>query len=468
MPEKNEQFCVVIEDISEDGAGIGKTEGFTWFIKDTVIGDVVEAKVMKKKKNYGFARLVRVITPSPDRVEPRCPAAVACGGCQLQAMDYAAQLRFKERKIYGNLKRIGGVEELVLPGEGGRDGEGKMLEMEPMVGMENPWRYRNKAQFPCGRNKEGKIIFGFYAGRTHAIIEQKDCLLGIEENAVILEIIKKFMEDYGIEPYCEQEHRGLVRHVLIRRGFKTGELMVCLVINGEKLAHGEELVERLKKVKGMTSVSCNINREKTNVILGKKVVHLFGPGYITDFIGKVRYRISPQSFYQVNPLQTEKLYRTALEYAGLTGKETVWDLYCGIGTISLFLAQKAKMVYGVEIIPSAVEDARENARMNGIGNVEFFTGKAEEVLPEQYEKNGVYADVIVVDPPRKGCDKVCLDTIIKMNPEKVVYISCDCATLARDVKYLEEGGYKLKRVRGIDQFGQCVHVETVAFLVKKC
>ena len=491
MLEKNEQFCVEIKDISEDGAGIGKTDGFTWFVKDTVIGDVVEAKVMKKKKNYGFARLVRVITPSPDRVEQKCPVARACGGCQLQSMEYKAQLRFKERKIYGHLTRIGGVEELVLPGEarvgredaaGGReslpgearagrghaDGRGEsVLEMEPILGMENPWRYRNKAQFPCGRNKDGKIVFGFYAGRTHAIIEQKDCVLGVEENGKILEIIGEFMEEFGIEPYDEQGHSGLVRHVLIRKGFKTGEIMVCLVINGDRLVHGEELVKRLKKVEGMVSVSCNINRERTNVILGEKMVNLFGPGYITDRIGEVTYQISPQSFYQVNPLQTEKLYQTALEYAGLTGEETVWDLYCGIGTISLFLAQKAKKVYGVEIVPAAVEDARENARINGITNAEFYTGRAEAVLPEQYEKNGISADVIVVDPPRKGCDKACLDTIVKMAPKRVVYISCDSATLARDVKYLRERGYQVKRVRGIDQFGHCVHTETAVLLTRK-
>ena len=491
MLEKNEEFTVVIEDISEDGAGIGKTEGFTWFVKDTGRGDVVEAKVMKKKKNYGFARLVRVITPSPDRVEPKCAVARACGGCQLQAMDYKAQLRFKERKIYGHLTRIGGVEELVLPGEarvgredaaGGReslpgearagrghaDGRGEsVLEMEPILGMENPWRYRNKAQFPCGRNKDGKIVFGFYAGRTHAIIEQNDCVLGIEENGKILEIIGQFMEEFGIEPYDEQGHSGLVRHVLIRKGFKTGEIMVCLVINGDRLVHGEELVKRLKKVEGMVSVSYNINRERTNVILGEKMVNLFGPGYITDRIGEVTYQISPQSFYQVNPLQTEKLYQTALEYAGLTGEETVWDLYCGIGTISLFLAQKAKKVYGVEIVPAAVEDARENARINGITNAEFYTGRAEAVLPEQYEKNGISADVIVVDPPRKGCDKACLDTIVKMAPKRVVYISCDSATLARDVKYLRERGYQVKRVRGIDQFGHCVHTETAVLLTRK-
>lgn len=460
MWEKNERFTVVIEDMSEDGAGIGKTDGFTWFIKDTVIGDVVEAKVMKKKKNYGFARLMEVKTPSPDRVEPKCSVARSCGGCQLQAMSYKAQLRFKEKKIYEHLKRIGGLEELVLPGEG-REGS---LEMEPIIGMEQQWRYRNKAQFPCGRNKEGKIIFGFYAGRTHAIVEQEDCLLGIEENGGILEIVRGYMEDFGLEPYNEQEHSGLVRHVLIRKGFRTGELMVCLVVNGEKLPCGKELVARLKAVQGMTAISYNINREKTNVILGEKVVHLFGPGYITDYIGEVKYRISPQSFYQVNPMQTEKLYRTALEYAGLTGKERVWDLYCGIGTISLFLAQRAKKVYGVEIVPAAIEDARQNARLNGMENVEFFVGKAEEVLPEQYEKNKVYADVVVVDPPRKGCDKGCLDTIIEMRPERVVYVSCDSSTLARDVKYLRENGYEVKRVRGVDQFGECVHTECVCCL----
>lgn len=501
MWEKNALFTVAIEDMGEDGAGIGKTEGFTWFIKDTVIGDVVEAKVMKKKKNYGFARLVEVKVPSPDRVEPQCPVARACGGCQLQAMAYEAQLRFKEKKIYEHLKRIGGVENLCLPGEGKRESRGEkkedsleresslgreisleresslerkfsckkdsFLEMEPIIGMEQRWRYRNKAQFPCGRNKEGKIVFGFYAGRTHAIIEQEDCLLGIEENRDILEIIREYMEEFGIEPYNEQEHSGLVRHVLIRKGFRTGELMVCLVVNGEKLPFGEELVLRLKKIPGMRTVSYNINRERTNVILGEKVVNLFGPGYITDNIGEVKYRISPQSFYQVNPRQTEKLYQTALEYAGLTGTERVWDLYCGIGTISLFLAQQAKMVYGVEIIPAAIEDARENARLNGIENVEFFTGKAEEVLPEQVEKYKRYADVIVVDPPRKGCDKACLDTIVKMKPERVVYVSCDSATLARDVKYLGEKGYAVRRVRGIDQFGECVHVETIVLLSHK-
>lgn len=489
--KKNDVFQVQIEDMSDTGEGIGKTDGFTWFVKDAVIGDVVEAKVMKTKKSYGFARLMQVLEPSACRVTPRCPSARQCGGCQLQSMSYEEQLKFKENKVRNNLSRIGGLTE---------------IPMEPIIGMDEPWRYRNKAQFPFGKDKDGRIITGFYAGRTHAIIEQEDCLLGVEENQPILDCIRGFMEEYHIAPYEEETHKGLVRHVLIRKGFTTGELMVCLVLNGDvkKLKAPEVLVERLVKlfalapgldVAGeagkapctgdavcaetaavdkmlvpaahMVSISCSINREKTNVIMGKEIVNLYGPGYITDYIGNVCYRISPLSFYQVNPVQTQKLYGTALEYAGLTGEETVWDLYCGIGTISLFLAQKAKKVYGVEIVPQAIDDARANAQLNHFENVEFFVGKAEEVLPEQYEKNRVYADTIVVDPPRKGCDSVCLDTIVKMAPKKVVYVSCDSATLARDVKYLGERGYEVKRVRAVDMFPWSGHVETVVLFSHK-
>ena len=489
--KKNDVFQVQIEDMSDTGEGIGKTDGFTWFVKDAVIGDVVEAKVMKTKKSYGFARLMQVLEPSACRVTPRCPSARQCGGCQLQSMSYEEQLKFKENKVRNNLSRIGGLTE---------------IPMEPIIGMDEPWRYRNKAQFPFGKDKDGRIITGFYAGRTHAIIEQEDCLLGVEENQPILDCIRGFMKEYHIAPYEEETHKGLVRHVLIRKGFTTGELMVCLVLNGDvkKLKAPEVLVERLVKlfalapgldVAGeagkapcagdavcaetaavdkmlvpaahMVSISCSINREKTNVIMGKEIVNLDGPGYITDYIGNVCYRISPLSFYQVNPVQTQKLYGTALEYAGLTGEETVWDLYCGIGTISLFLAQKAKKVYGVEIVPQAIDDARANAQLNHFENVEFFVGKAEEVLPEQYEKNRVYADTIVVDPPRKGCDSVCLDTIVKMAPKKVVYVSCDSATLARDVKYLGERGYEVKRVRAVDMFPWSGHVETVVLFSHK-
>lgn len=496
--KKNDTFQVDIEDMSDTGEGIGKTDGFTWFIKDAVVGDLVEAKVMKTKKSYGFARMLQILRPSPDRVEPRCPVARRCGGCQLQAMSYEAQLRYKENQIYHNLRRIGGLTDLVLVDEAGRpredggDGAGKEvapegirgIPMYPIIGMENPWRYRNKAQFPFGRDKDGRVITGFYAGRTHTIIEQEDCLLGVEENKPILECIRTYMEEFDIPPYDEVSHTGLVRHALIRKGFKTGELMVCLVLNGsvKQLKAWEVLVERLVGAFGdngevqeeagrvparMVSISCSINREKTNVIMGSETVNLYGPGYITDFIGDIRYRISPLSFYQVNPVQTEKLYGTALAYAGLTGGEVVWDLYCGIGTISLFLAQKAKKVYGVEIVPQAIEDARANAKLNGIANAEFFVGKAEEVLPEQYERNHVHADVIVVDPPRKGCDAVCLDTIVKMAPQRVVYVSCDSATLARDVKYLGERGYGVEKVRGCDMFGGSSHCEVCVELCRK-
>lgn len=470
--KKNDRFVLKIEDMGENGEGIGRLDGYIWFVKDAVIGDVIEAGVTKMKKQYGFARLIRVIEPSEYRTEERCPSARRCGGCQIQAVDYQEQLRLKEKKVYNNLKRIGGLSSLLLPGgeetteQTKEETERNAVVMEPIIGMENPWRYRNKAQFPFGRNKDGNIVTGFYAGRTHDIVEQEDCLLGVEENREILSIIRNFMEEYKIEPYNEETHRGLVRHVLIRKGFQTGEIMVCLVINGRKLPGQQALTECLMDIPGMASISLNVNQEKTNVILGKEIINLWGEGHITDYIGAVRYRISPLSFYQVNPVQTELLYGTALEYAGLTGNETVWDLYCGIGTISLFLAQKAKQVYGVEIVPQAIDDARENARLNHMENVEFFVGKAEEVLPKQYERNQIYADVIVVDPPRKGCDEKCLETIVKMSPKRVVYVSCNSSTLARDVKYLEERGYRTERVRCVDMFPHSGHVETVCLLSK--
>lgn len=450
--KKNDMVTLYIEDMGHDGEGIGKAEGYTLFVKDTVIGDKVEAKIMKTKKNYGYARLMKVLEPSKDRVEPRCPDARACGGCQLQFLSYEKQLEFKKNKVKGNLERIGGFENICI---------------EQVIGMETPWRYRNKAQFPVGKNKDGEIITGFYAGRTHSIIPNTDCLLGAEVNQKILEAVLTYMKENQVEPYEETSGTGLVRHILIRCGFKTGELMVCLVINGDALPKADRLVDRLKDIPGMTSVTFNINKKKNNVILGDKVVGLWGQNYISDFIGEVEYRISPLSFYQVNPVQTEKLYGKALEYAGLTGQETVWDLYCGIGTISLFLAQKAKQVYGVEIVPAAIEDAKQNAERNGIKNAEFYVGKAEDVLPRKYEEEGVSADVIVVDPPRKGCDEALLSTMLKMKPKRIVYVSCDSATLARDLKRLCAEEYGIEKVAVCDMFPQGVHVETVVLLGRK-
>ena len=449
---KNDIVTLEIVDCGTDGEGIGKADGFTVFVKDAVIGDTVTAKIMKAKKNYGYGRLMEILNASPYRVEPVCPSARQCGGCQLQAVSYEEQKVFKEKKLRGHLERIGGFTN---------------LPMEPLIGMDEPYHYRNKAQFPVGRNKEGKIVTGFYAGRTHAIIENRDCALGIPENKDVLDRVIAHMEKYNIAPYDEATGKGLVRHIFVRYGFFTGELMVCLIINGQDLPHQRELVEKLCEIPGMTSISLNINKKRSNVILGDKVKTIWGEDYITDKIGDISYEISPLSFFQVNPKQTWKLYSKALEYADLHGEETVWDLYCGIGTISLFLAQKAKFVRGVEIVPAAIEDAKRNAQINHIENVEFFVGKAEEVLPREYEKNGVYADVIVVDPPRKGCDEMLLKTILKMQPKRVVYVSCDSATLARDLRFLCDNGYELKKVCGVDQFPQTVHVETVVLLSHK-
>ena len=448
---KNDLVTLEIEDCGIDGEGIGKADGFTVFVKDAVIGDTVTAKIIKAKKNYGYGRLMEVLKPSPYRVEPKCEFARQCGGCQLQALSYDQQLVFKTNKVKGHLERIGGFTD---------------IPMEPIIGMDELFHYRNKAQFPVGRNKEGKIVTGFYAGRTHNIIENRDCALGVAENKEVLDRVIAHMEKYGIEPYNEATGKGLVRHVLIRYGYFTKEVMVCLILNGNKLPKEEQLVKSLCEIPGMTSITINVNKKHSNVILGEEIRLLWGQEYITDRIGDISYRISPLSFYQVNPMQTQKLYAKALEYADLHGQETVWDLYCGIGTISLFLAQKAKFVRGVEIVPAAIENAKENAKLNGLENTEFFVGKAEEVLPREYKKNGVYADVIVVDPPRKGCDETLLETMIEMNPERIVYVSCDSATLARDLKYLCERGYELRKVCPVDQFGMTVHVETVCLLSK--
>lgn len=469
---KNEVVTVTIEDAGVDGEGIGRIEGYTLFVKDAIIGDVVEARIIKPKKNYAYARLERIITPSAQRVEPVCQFHRQCGGCQIQAMSYEAQLAFKQNKVKNHLTRIGGFAEALIDSI-----------MEPIVGMEHPWHYRNKAQFPVGMDKDGNLVTGFYAGRTHSIIANTDCALGTQENQEILEAVLSYMKKEKVTVYDETGRNGLVRHIMIRKGFTTGEIMVCIIINGRKLPQEAALIKALLKIPGMTSISVNCNMQNTNVIMGKETRVLWGKSTITDVIHRrtlaeinsgrdtierdregITFTISPLSFYQVNPVQTEKLYSIALEYADLTGEETVWDLYCGIGTISLFLARCAKQVYGVEIVEQAIEDARQNARNNHITNASFYVGKAEEVLPHLYETEGIYADVICVDPPRKGCDEACLATMIKMAPKRIIYVSCDSATLARDLKYLCGNGYELRKVRAVDQFGHTGHVETVILM----
>ncbi len=455
MYKKDDRLTITITDIGNDGEGIGKVEGYTLFVKDAIIGDQALVKIMKAKKNYAYARLEKVITPSPFRVPNRCKFAKQCGGCQIQELNYAKQLSFKNNKVRNNLIRIGGFDESFID-----------AIMEEPVGMEEPFHYRNKAQFPFGYDKEGNMITGFYAGRTHSIIANTECALGIAENEVILSRILDYMKKENISAYREDTSTGILRHVLIRKGFATGQIMVCLVINANQLPKSEKLVESLIEIKGMKSISVNINKQNTNVIMGRETRLLWGEERIEDTIGGLTFSISPLSFYQVNPIQTQRIYNQALSYANLTGKETVWDLYCGIGTISLFLARKAKQVYGVEIIPDAILDAKRNAEKNQITNAEFFVGKAEEVLPDKYEQDGIYADVIVVDPPRKGCDELCLSTMIKMQPKRIVYVSCDSATLSRDLAYLCQNGYTLQKARIFDNFPQTTHVETVCLLSK--
>lgn len=456
MYRKNQEIELEITDLGTEGEGIGRTDAFLWFIRNTVPGDRVRATVMKVKKNYGYARLQKVLRPSENRISPPCPVALTCGGCTLQMMNYEAQLRIKEQTLRNNLLRIGGLDLT-------------HVSVHPIIGMEFPFRYRNKAQLPVGSDGDGLPVAGFYAGGSHRIIPCADCLISVKENGPLRDAVLSWMKRNQILPYQETTGEGFVRHILIRKGFCSGEMMVCLVTNAEEARHGalQELAEVLMQFPAVTTVVQNINTERSNVILGKRTKILVGPGVIHDRIGEVEFALSAQSFYQVNPIQTRKLYETALHYANLSGTELVWDLYCGIGTISLFLAKKAKAVRGVEIVPQAIADAKRNAARNGIDNAVFFVGKAEEILPREYGRTGERADVIVVDPPRKGCDERCLRTMREMEPKRIVYVSCDSATLARDLKYLmADGGYVLTDVQPVDMFPQTGHVETVVLLQK--
>lgn len=515
--KKNDLFEVTIEDMSRDGEGIGHVDGLTVFVKDTAPGDRIRARLTKEKKKLAYGRLEEVLEASPCRMEPVCGKARSCGGCTMQHISYEKQLELKSAYVENCLRRIGGIENA------------KAL-MEPILGMEYPYAFRNKMQFPVGTDREGTPQLGFYAGRTHALIPLTGCPVGHPVNQVILQAVKEYIREASVPVYDEEKHGGLLRHVLTRVGFGTGQVMVCLVVNGESLPKEDILVERLRtavdgwyetsiderkrsRIDGskdsksdgrltnecddrrgsksddrqnkyaddrqrtpidslwdkplrLVSVCVNINTEKTNRILGFRSRVISGASVIEDTIGDIRFEIAPESFFQVNPVQTEKLYGKALEYAGLTGEETVWDMYCGIGTISLFLARRAKKVYGVEIVPQAIENARRNAELNAFTNAEFFVGKAEEIVPKLYAEDPekYRADVVVVDPPRKGCDRALLDTLISMAPLRIVYVSCDPATLARDVAILREGGYQPQRVTPTDMFPHSSHVECIVLL----
>ena len=449
--EKNKIYEMQIDALGSNGEGIGRIDGYTVFVEGALPGEKISVLIVKVKKNYGYGKLMEILEVSPERREPMCPVAKQCGGCQLQHLSYEAELAYKTREVKDVMERIGGIRN---------------VEVKPALGMENPWRYRNKAQFPVGRGKDGCAI-GFYAKRSHRIVDTDQCFLQNACNDEIIGIVRAFLNEFNIPLYDEEKHKGLVRHILTRIGRNSGEIMVCFVINGKKLPNSDILVERLKAVEGVVSIVLNVNKEKTNVILGQKIITLWGKDTITDSIDGIEFEISPLSFYQVNPIQTEVLYGKAVELAGLKGEETVLDLYCGIGTISLFFARKAKKVFGVEIVPEAIADAKKNAARNGITNAEFAVGAAEEVIPRLYKEEGITADIVVVDPPRKGCDEKLLETILQISPEKIVYVSCNPATWARDLAVLKEGGYELKEVQPVDQFSHSVHVEVVSLLQKQ-
>ena len=448
--EKNSKYEVEIIDIGSEGEGIGKIGEFTVFVPNTIKGDVAEILIVKLKKNYGYGKLINLITPSEYRSEAICSVAEKCGGCQVQHVDYKAQLEWKRKKVKDCITRIGGIKD---------------IEVNETLGMEEPYYYRNKAQYPI-RKIDGVVKTGFFAPRSHRLIPIEHCYIQDKVQSRILEIVIKFLQENNISIYDEETHKGLVRHLVIRTGYYTKEVMVCLVINGKELPKSNKLIDMIKSEVDVTSIVLNHNTKKDNTILGRTCTLLDGKETITDYIGSLKFEISPLSFFQINPVQTKVLYQKALEFAGLTGNETVWDAYCGIGTISLFLAQDAKKVMGVEIVPEAIENAKKNAEKNGVDNAEFYVGKSEEVITKMYEE-GVKADVVVVDPPRKGCEEVLLETFVKMNVEKIVYVSCDPATLGRDLGYLCRNGYKVDEVQPVDMFPHTTHVETVALLVKE-
>ena len=451
MLSKNKEYIVDIVDIGQGGVGIGKYEGFTVFVDGGLVQDKIKVKITKSKKNYAVGDMIEIIEKSPFRVARKCSENLRqCGGCQIQELDYQKQLDIKTNEVKQVISRIGKLDDVVI---------------HDTLGMEHPFRYRNKAQFPI-QKKDNMPVIGFYKKKSHDLISTDECIIQHEVNDKIIKIIKTYIRAYNVSIYDEKTHKGLLRHVVTKVGFTTGEVMIVLVANVKKLPYLKELASVLKEnIPGFKTLVVNVNTQKTNVILGKENIVAYGDGMIRDYIGELVFEISPLSFFQVNPLQTEVLYNKALEYANLGENDTVFDIYCGIGTISLFLAQKAKKVYGIEIVEDAIKDAKRNAKINNMDNVEFYVGKAEEVVPKMY-KEGKRANVVVVDPPRKGCDEKVLDTIISMQPDRVVYVSCNPSTLARDLAYLNERGYKCHEIQPVDMFPHSVHVENVAWLSK--
>lgn len=445
---KDKTYKVDITGLTHEGQGVGKIEGFVVFVDSALPGETVTVNIVKETKSYAVGKIVTVDKPSKNRATPFCPVFDSCGGCSVQHLNYQAQLDFKKDTVVQNIKRIGGLENV------------RVLDT---IGMPSPFRYRNKVQYPVSmQDKQVKI--GFYENRSHNIIDSTECDIQPEESNVIRALVRDFCKDKNISIYDEKTGEGLLRHVMVRKGFTTNELMVVLVINGEKLPAGDQLIKRLtQQYPNIKSIMLNVNTKNTNIILGLRNICIFGQSYISDYIGKYKFNISPLSFFQVNPIQTEVLYGKALEYAQLTGNEIVFDLYCGIGTISLFLSEKAQKVIGVEVVPEAIEDAKQNAVLNNVINTQFIAGEAELVIPKLYAE-GIRADVVVVDPPRKGCDEVLLNTLVEMQPKRIVYVSCNPSTLARDMKYLHLYGFETREVQPVDMFPWTGHVECVVLM----
>lgn len=471
---KNEIVTAEIVGLTHEGEGVGRVNGFTLFVRGALPGERVQAKVLKVKKQYGYAKMLEILEASPDRVSPPCEIYNQCGGCQLQHMSYEAQLRWKRQHVVDNLQRIGKLQIAGAEEQGG-------VIVHDTLGMDDPWRYRNKAQVPVGMSgsswgqthpkgarkeergaaDEGELIAGFYAQGSHRIIDMEHCLIQDERNDEVVRLVKQIGRKLGITAYDEQSGRGLLRHVVVRTGYISGEMMIVLVTNGQRIPQVDQWIESVRaELPAVTSIVQNVNKKNTNVIFGDETRVLWGNEVIYDELDGIRFAISARSFYQVNPQQTVSLYRKAVEYAGLTGNENVIDAYCGIGTISLFLARQAGHVYGVEIVPEAIKDAKRNAELNQIDNTTFEAGPAEVVIP-RWKQEGNKPDVIVVDPPRKGCDSELLETILAMQPERVVYVSCNPSTLARDLRVLEDGGYRTVEVQPVDMFPWTVHVECV-------
>lgn len=446
--KKNDIYELDITGMTHEAMGVGRVNGMAVFVQGAIEGEKVIAKIIKVAKNFAVARVEEWIVKSPERQEPFCTAYKRCGGCSLQHMTYDMQLKFKHKVVTDNLERIGGF---------------KGVHVNPVIGMDNPMNYRNKAQYPVGMGDRGPIA-GFYARRSHTIIDSESCGIQHKGSETVKNAVMDIVRKLNIPVYNEETGEGILRHIITRVSYSTGDIMVILVVTKENLPGINKLIKEISgKIPEVKSIVLNINKRRDNVILGDVVKTVYGSDTLKDKLGHLSFHISPLSFYQVNPVQTVKLYQKAVEFAGLTGKETVFDLYCGIGTISLFLAEQAREVIGVEVIQEAVESANKNAKLNNISNAKFYCGAAEEIVPKLYNE-GIKADIVVVDPPRKGCDSTLLETMVKMQPQKIVYVSCNPSTLARDLKYLSANSYNIKEVQPIDLFPWTEHVETVVLM----